>query len=92
MIISTDGGLQPGDAKWAPMAEWLTANRFDVKQVPNDARIEIRDGSGIGVELYTLDRNGKLFWPNRAKQPPRHIEWHPMVQAPPDVLLPKEAP
>lgn len=91
MIIPTDGGLRPGDAEWEPMREWLTANRFNVNQVPNDAQIEIRDGSCLGVELYVWTSDGHCVlrdaedvW-SGAK---RFWEWHPMTQAPPDILLP----
>lgn len=86
MIIPTDGGLRPGDAKWEPMREWLTANRFNVNQVPTDAHIEIRDGTCLGVELYEHDAQGRLCLVDG--QAPRRIEWHPMTTPPPDLLLP----
>lgn len=86
MIIPTDGGLSPQDAKWEPMREWLTANRFNVNHVPVDARIEIRDGTCLGVEVYDHDDHGKLVSANG--EPVRHTEWHPMTTPPPDLLLP----
>ena len=86
MIIPTDGGLRPGDAKWQPMRDWLTANRFDVCRVPVDALIEIRDGTCVGVEYYVRDAAGKLAWVD--DDVPRLIEWHPMTTPPPEVLLP----
>jgi hypothetical protein len=90
MIIPTDGGLRPGDAKWLPMQEWLAANHFDLDWVPTDALIEIRDGSCLGVEVYERGADGKLSWPDKSQRPPTHIEWHPLVQAPPPILLPEE--
>jgi len=91
MIIPTDGGLRPGHVKWEPMRQWLTANRFDVNQVPNDARIEIKDGTCLEVEVYTRDSNGRMVRavPDDLDSPPaRRVERHPMTTAPPDVLLP----
>lgn len=87
MIIPTDGGLHPRDAKWQPMCDWLTANRFDITKVPTDALIEIRDGTCVGVELWSFTADGRLIRDPETGQPPRHVEWHPMVQAPPSILL-----
>jgi hypothetical protein len=91
MIIPTDGGLRPGDAKWEPMREWLTANRFDIDWVPTDALIEIRDGTCLGVEYFVRDISGRVRLNPATDDPIRRIEWHPMIQAPPPILLPEEA-
>lgn len=90
MIIPTDGGLSPGDAKWQPMRDWLTANHFDINAVPVDALIEIRDGTCLGVEVYVEDANGHLVLDPATGEVPRRVEWHPMIQAPPSILLPRE--
>lgn len=90
MIIPTDGGLRPGDAKWEPMVDWLTANRFDINSVPTDALIEIRDGARLGVELFVRDADGRLVVAPETRQPPRRVEWHPLIQEPPPILLPEE--
>lgn len=88
MIIPTDGGLRPGDAKWQPMVDWLTANHFNVNHVPVDALIEVRDGTCLGVEMFVHDNQGKLRLING--EVPRRTEWHPMTTPPPDVLLPTD--
>lgn len=90
MIIPTDGGLMPEDAKWQPMREWLTANHFNIDCIPTDALIEIRDGSCLGVEHWSFDAEGRLVVDPVTGQPPRRVEWHPMVQTPPAILLPTE--
>lgn len=81
MIIPTDGGLRPRDAKWQPMCDWLTANRFNLNDVPTDALIEVRDDT-VGVQLFARAADGRI-----QPEAPRHIEWQPMVQAPPLILL-----
>ena len=86
MIIPTDGGLRPGDVKWQPMVDWLTANRFEVDFVPCDALIEIRDGSCLGVEYYVRGATGRLTAVDGVV--PRRTEWRPMTTPPPEVLLP----
>lgn len=91
MIIPTDGGLRPGDAKWRPMQDWLTANRFDITHIPVDALIVIRDGSCLGVDHWSFDTEGRLVIDHETGVPPRHVEWHPLIQQPPAILLPREA-
>lgn len=88
MLIPTDGGLRPGDAKWQPMCDWLAANMFNLDNVPCDAWICIRDETCLGVEHYVRDLAGKCV-PNEARTDAvRRVEWHPMVEPPPAVLLP----
>jgi hypothetical protein len=93
MIIPTDGGLAPGDAKWEPMREWLVANLFDLDWIPTDAWICIRDelmGVTIpcmGVEMFTRDNAGRMIWAPDKSRPPTRVEWHPMVQSPPPALV-----
>lgn len=88
MIIPTDGGLRPRDRKWKPMQDWLTANRFNIDDVPTDAKIEIRDGTCVGVEMWVRDADGRLRADPETGKPPRRIEWHPLIQKPPAILLP----
>jgi len=90
VIIPTDGGLRPSDAKWQPMREWLTANLFDIDSVPTDAWICIRDESCLGVEMWVRDKTGRLIADPETGRPPTRVEWHPMVQPPSPILLPVE--
>lgn len=88
VIIPTDGGLQPGDAKWEPMRQWLTANGYDINNVPTDARIEIRVDS-VGVEVFARSADGKLVLDPSTQEVPRAVEWRPLLQRPPLALVPE---
>lgn len=92
MIMPTEGGIYYGDPRCTPICEWLAANRFDHHWVPIDALIEIRDGTCLGVEMFTRGPDGQPVLNQTGDDLERHIEWHPMVQAPPDILLPQETP
>lgn len=81
-------GCLADDPRWKPMCDWLIANKFDIYQVPCDARIEIRDGTCLGVECYVRTSNGDIIWDEVAGQGARRTEWHPMGQEPPEILLP----
>lgn len=87
-VIIPTAGLTTADPRWEPMLEWLTANRFDIDQVPIDARIEIRDGTCLGIELYERDALGRLRFDHLSDRPVRRTEWHPLVEQPPAILLP----
>lgn len=90
MIISTDGGLRPGNPKWVPMQEWLTANHVDIDQVPCDAVIKIKDGTCLGVEVYSRDKDGHYLRADPTdpdSMVARRIEWHPLTTQPPEILL-----
>jgi len=71
------------------MVDWITANRFDVDDVPTDARIEIRDGTCLGVELFLRDAEGRVRLKPGTYETIQRVEWHPMVQPPPPILLPE---
>lgn len=89
VIIPTDD-MGPRNEKWQPMCEWLTANHFDIHFVPIDAEIEIRDGTCLGVEMFIRKEGGGIVW-TEGSRPPTQVEWHPLIQQPPAILLPRGA-
>ena len=92
MIIPSfpDVSTMLASPRYEPMCEWLTANKFKINEVPIDAKIEIKDGTCLGVELFAPDAQGRCYLDPVTLEPARRIEWHPMVQAPPEIVLPHE--
>jgi hypothetical protein len=90
VIVST-ADCGPGYPKHNPMCDWLTANKFDINQVPLDALIEIRDGTCLGVEVLIFDSEGQVAV-HRTDEGEficarTEVEWHPMIEPPPAILL-----